>query len=256
MILFTLLIDVMIKWKKWILELLPTSKRTLMMYALCLVLISPIVKLYGEFIDWRTRMRIKSGATPQTCMLRKIIKDELEIDVLIEEGNGKPTDFIIKTSFVNIDVERRLFALLDRYKLAGKNYGYENAEIRFVVEWTEYVCERGEQIVMWTKYVCEMAQMTAEWTKYVCEQTDKKLNTITTQLKGGGFMLEVVSTYPVNIPITLYYYRENDSNLYSVEYTGTVQYYDLGIGNKVIGGSFRLSHNEDGEYEYQIVNKN
>ena len=144
MILFTLLIDVdaMIKWKKWILELLPTSKRTLMMYALCIVLASPIIKLYGEFMEWRTRMRIKSGATPQTCMLRQIIKDELGIDVLIEEGNGKPTDFIIKTSFVNVDMERRLFALLDRYKLAGKSYGYENAEIEMHSVWSGYLCEK------------------------------------------------------------------------------------------------------------------
>ena len=244
------------KWNRWILELLPGRRRTLMMYALCVVLVSPIVKLYGECGAWRARMRVKTGGTPQVCMLRQIIKDELGIDVLIEEGNGKPIDFIVKTSFMNVDIERQLFALLDRYKLAGKSYGYENAEIRFVAEWTGYVCEQGELVVEWVKYVCEVAQRTAKWTGYICEQADKKLNTITTQLKGGGFMLEVVSTYPVNIPITLYYYRENDSNLYSVEYTGTVQYYDLGIGNKVIGGSFRLSHNEDGEYEYQIVNKN
>lgn len=151
MILFTLLINIM-KWKKWILELLPTGKRTLMMYALCLVLISPIVKLYSEFVDWRTRMRIKSGATPQTCMLRKIIKDELGIDVLIEEGNGKPTDFIIKTSFVNIDMERRLFALLDRYKLAGKSYGYENAEILYDCRWTAYLCEKIKSNVITITY--------------------------------------------------------------------------------------------------------
>lgn len=142
MILFTLLIDVMIKWKKWILELLPTGKRTLMMYALCIVLTSPIVKLYGEFTNWRTKMRAKSGVTPQVCMLRRIIKDEMGIDVLIEEGNGKPTDFIIKTSFVNVDMERQLFALLDRYKLGGKSYGYENAEILYDSRWAAYLCEK------------------------------------------------------------------------------------------------------------------
>lgn len=243
------------KWNRWILELLPGRRRTLMMYALCVVLVSPIVKLYGEFVAWRAKMRVKTGGTPQVCMLRQIIKDELGIDVLIEEGNGKPIDFIVKTSFVNVDIERQLFALLDRYKLAGKSYGYENAEIRFVAEWAGYVCERGELVVEWTKYICEVAQMTAEWTKYICEQTDKKLNIITTQLKAGGFMLEVVSTYPVNITMTIYYRRENDANLYSIEYTGMAQYYDLENGNKIIGGSFSLSHSEDAEYEYQIINK-
>lgn len=130
------------KWNRWILELLPGRRRTLMVYALCVVLVSPVVKLYGEFVGWRAKMLVKTGGTPQVCMLRRIIKDELGIDVLIEEGNGKPTDFIIKTSFVNIDMERRLFALLDRYKLAGKSYGYENAEILYDNRWTAYLCEK------------------------------------------------------------------------------------------------------------------
>lgn len=193
MILFTLLIDVMIKWKKWILELLPTGKRTLMMYALCLVLTSPIVKLYSEFIDWRTRMRIKSGATPQTCMLRKIIKDELGIDVLIEEGNGKPTDFIIKTSFVNIDMERRLFALLDRYKLAGKTYGYENAEIEMSAVWSGYLCEKITiNVITVTLY-------------YQGEVTDKYPS-----LKKFTIQSELPVESDLNIHIDFYFFIFND----------------------------------------------
>lgn len=129
------------KWNRWILELLPGRRRTLMVYALCVVLVSPVVKLYGEFVDWRAKMRVKTGGTPQVCMLRQIIKDEVGIDVVIEEGNGKPIDFIVKTSFMNVDIERQLFALLDRYKLAGKSYGYENAEILYDNRWTAYLCE-------------------------------------------------------------------------------------------------------------------
>lgn len=148
-ILFTQLIDsTMIKWNKWILELLPIEKRTLVVYALCAVLVSPIVRLYGEFVDWRTRMRVRSGGTPCVCMLRKIIKEELGVDVLIEEGNGRPTDFIIKTSFVNIDMERKLFALLDRYKLAGKSFGYENSEIIYEGRWMAYLCEKTRKNVI------------------------------------------------------------------------------------------------------------
>lgn len=148
-ILFTQLIDsTMIKWNKWILELLPIGKRTLVVYALCAVLVSPIVRLYGEFVDWRTRMRVKSGGTPCVCMLRRIIKEELGIDVLIEEGNGKSTDFIIRTSFVNTDVERKLFALLDKYKLAGKSFGYKNSEILYDSRWIAYLCEKTRSNVV------------------------------------------------------------------------------------------------------------
>lgn len=122
--------------------MLPGRRRTLMVYALCVVLVSPVVKLYKELVDWRERMRVRAGGSPQVCMLRQVVKDELGIDVLIEEGGGRPTDFIVKTSFVNIDVERRLFALLDMYKLAGKSYGYENAEIEMGCVWSGYLCEK------------------------------------------------------------------------------------------------------------------
>lgn len=54
------------------------------------------------------KMRTKVAGTPQVCMLQKIIRDELGLDVRIEEGNGKPIDFIIKTTFVDVDKERRL----------------------------------------------------------------------------------------------------------------------------------------------------
>ena len=57
-----------------------------------------------------------------------------------------------KTSFVNIDMERRLFALLDRYKLAGKSYGYENAEILYDCRWTAYLCEKIKSNVITITY--------------------------------------------------------------------------------------------------------
>lgn len=102
-------------------------------------------------------MRIMSGGSPQVCMLEKIIKDTLSIDAVIEEGDGKPADFIIKTAFTDIDKERQLFALIDRYKLAGKSYRYENQQVDYKGEWSNYVCERVLVPVVsrWSEYVCE-----------------------------------------------------------------------------------------------------
>lgn len=142
-------------WRRWIIERLPERLRVKGMMAVCMVLTVPIRVLHEEFVAWQRRMRTKVAGTPQVCVLQKIVKDELGLDVLIEEGDGKPTDFIIKTAFVDVDKERRLFALLDRYKLAGKSYGYKNAEVKFSYEWAEYVCEQRTVFVQWSGYVCE-----------------------------------------------------------------------------------------------------
>lgn len=142
-------------WRRWIVERLPERLRVKGMMAVCMVLTVPIRVLHEEFVAWQRRMRTKVAGTPQVCVLQKIIKDELGLDVLIEEGDGKPTDFIIKTAFVDVDKERRLFALLDRYKLAGKSYGYENAEVKFSYEWSGYVCEQRTVFVQWGGFVCE-----------------------------------------------------------------------------------------------------
>lgn len=87
-------------------------------------------------------MRVKASGTPQVCILKKLVFDELGIAIDIEEGDGKPVDFIIKTSFADTDKERQLFALLDKYKLAGKSYAYQNNSIVFECAWNRFVCEK------------------------------------------------------------------------------------------------------------------
>lgn len=101
-------------------------------------------------------MRIKVGGSPQVCMLKKTVYDELGIMVEIAEGDGKPVDFVIRTAFTDTDKERQLFALLDRYKLAGKSYAYENKEITFECLWSGYVCEDNTLGCEWTNCICEL----------------------------------------------------------------------------------------------------
>lgn len=131
----------MILWDKWIMEMLPVRLRTVRLFSLLKVLISPIRTLYSAFLTWSAKMRLKASGTPQVCILKRLVFDELGIAIDIEEGDGKPVDFIIKTSFADTDKERQLFALLDKYKLAGKSYAYSNNAITFDCEWSRYVCE-------------------------------------------------------------------------------------------------------------------
>lgn len=132
----------MVSWTKWILDLLPVRLRNIRLFVLLQVLISPIPDLYGKFTVWKARVAQKASVIPQVCMLKKIVYDDLGIIIDIEEGDGKPVDFIIKASFPNVDKERQLFALLERYKLAGKSYSYSNTEVAYECIWNRYVCEK------------------------------------------------------------------------------------------------------------------
>lgn len=146
-----------INWNKWAIENLPFRFRTKIMSAYCISLVSPVQVLYEEVDRWQAKMKTKAGGSPQVCMMQKVVKDTLGIDIVILEGDGKPTDFIIQTAFTDTDKERQLFALLDYYKLAGKSYSYENKQVACIANWTDYVCEKGEVTFnqQWSKYVCE-----------------------------------------------------------------------------------------------------
>jgi len=147
-------------WERWMLERLPYKLRTVRMFTLCIVYAAFVRKLYDEFVTWKSRIRTKMAGTPQVCMLKKVIYDELGINMEIEEGDGKPYDFIVKTSLAYTDKEQQMFALLERYKMAGKSYKYVNSEIDFEYQWEDYVCEQCEFSVEWANYICEQKQKT------------------------------------------------------------------------------------------------
>ena len=231
-------------WDKWVMEQLPRVLRTNLMYIICMIFTGPVRQLYTDFIQWKKRMLIKAGGSPQVCMLQKIVKDSLDIDISIKEGNGKPIDFIIKTEFMDLDKERQLFALLDRYKLAGKSYGYENAGISITAQWTGFVCE--------------LASIDNEWSGFVCELKGKRDNLVTADVLGYGFDLKITAQYPVSglLPIhfkvgsetterTVYYSstQENQSVTFPVDAVG---------GNTIVESSVRLGISEDDEYIYEF----
>lgn len=267
-------------------EQLPLKLRTVLLFAFCKILNSHVFTLYEEFVKWQKKMRLHASASPQACMIKKIVRDEIDIDIQIEEGNGKPVDFIIKTSFSNVDKERQLFAILDRYKLAGKTYGYENAEIILSALWSEYMCEKGDTSAEWKKHLCELADVSNVWSKYVCESSGasaswtgyvcelaevsvgwsnfvcekivKPLNIITADVLGYGLDLKVVSTYPVETPLTIFFLRQ-DNLVYSFEYTGSQMIHSVTPGgqhaNYIKENSAYINVTEDNKYEYTLINK-
>ena len=142
-------------WDRWMLERLPDKLRTVIMFTLCMVYVAFIRRLYDEFVEWKRRVLVKLSGTPQVCVLKKVVYDELGVNIEIEEGDGKPYDFIVKTDINDMNKERQLHALLDKYKLAGKSYRYINSEVGFVKEWGTFICERATMIIGWDRYICE-----------------------------------------------------------------------------------------------------
>ena len=154
-------------WGKWIIERLPKRLRTVMLFTLCMVYTAFIRREHNEFLEWQKKMKIRMSGSPQVCMLKKVIYDELGVNIEIEEGNGKPYDFIIKTDFSDVDKERQLFALLNRYKLAGKSYIYENSSVSYLAYWDKFVCEKT------------IAQAEYYWGAFVCERRTIRPETVT-----------------------------------------------------------------------------
>nr|DAK33487.1 MAG TPA: hypothetical protein [Caudoviricetes sp.] len=184
-------------WGRWIVERIPNRLRTVILFTLCMVYTAFIRKIYDEFIEWRRKMKIQMSGSPQVCMLKKVIYDELGINIEIEEGNGKPYDFIITTAFSDVDKERQLFALLDRYKLAGKSYSYANAEVALSCEWGGYVCEVQTLFVAWSEYVCEIRP--------------RVVNYISASIYSGRIHVKLDYPPTSNIRVVYVIYRDNGS---------------------------------------------
>ena len=66
-----------------------------------------------------------------------------------------------------MDKERQLFALLNRYKLAGKSYIYENSSVSYLAYWDKFVCEKT------------IAQAEYYWGAFVCERRTIRPETVT-----------------------------------------------------------------------------
>ena len=145
-----------VDWDRLILLLLPTFLRKPVLFGFIRSLISPIASLHYKWDLQRSANLIKLSYNGQRCYLRKALNDYCDLDlrrIYIEGTIGTEQDFIY-TSAENLDVylgvmyletdfnyagttvdflvfvpqavldlkENEIIALLDFYKLAGKQY--------------------------------------------------------------------------------------------------------------------------------------
>jgi hypothetical protein len=142
-------------WNRLIITNLPHPLRRVTVFAILQALISPVVRIYNLFVSLRDEQIMNQAGTSQVCMLQKIVHDKLNLSIDIEEDTGLPNDFIVKVASQELDKERRLIALIKKYKLAGKSFTLNNAAVNFVQTWSDYVCEKAAFVQTWSDYVCE-----------------------------------------------------------------------------------------------------
>lgn len=226
--------------------MLPAMLRQTLISSFMSVFTSPLRGIHDEFSSWKDKMKIMISGTPQVCMLEKIIKDSLDIDIVISEGDGRPVDFIVQASFSDIDKERQLFALMNRYKLAGKHYEYRNTALSIKSLWCEYVCEQQTAFLTWREYLCEE--------KYRPERY------VYIQFDGQNVTVELKEPFASDIKVKIYRFDHDPNtggsmNWYEVNFSITKGF--IGTLKKTFPYKYHimtyvvLSKNEDEEYIYK-----
>lgn len=114
-------------WNRLIYCYLPICLRKTGLYALLQVLATPLVSLYDIFQQFRAKMIYQANINPSVIMLRKVIQDECGLLPEIVEGDGMPTDFIvIIPSGLTQSETNRIYAIVNKYKAAGKSFEISN----------------------------------------------------------------------------------------------------------------------------------
>lgn len=239
----------MIDFDTLILSYLPHCMRRVRIFAFIKVLVSPIVRLYNLFLTFKQEQIINQSGTPQTCMLKRMIHDQLGLDVDIVEDNGLPNDFIVKVSSQQLDKERQLVALVNKYKQAGKSFALNNAAVIYTQTWGGFVCEQQT--------------ISEQWGGFICEQAEKRLNTVTANYihEGNQFEITVQPTYsPVTIQIVVGIRNSLYGNAYTtiIIYSNDTSYPDEQILTiEYEAGDFitdmHLVVESDDNYDYELI---
>lgn len=146
-----------IDWDKYTIESLPHTLRRVGIFSILQVLISQIKTIHASYLSLKSAKIKEQSGNSQVCMLKKMVSDQLNLNIDIVPGTGLPTDFIVKVDSLDTDKERRLVALINKYKLAGKSFTLNNAAVLFTQTFAGYVCEKASLVYNWGGYVCEMA---------------------------------------------------------------------------------------------------
>ena len=161
-----------IDFTKLITLLLPTFMRT-GLTALISTIASQFTSLYADFQLWQMDIRLQAAMTCQVMYLETILNYKLLGSfirtIYITDGDGVIVDFVVNVPN-GLDIDNyRMIALIEKYKMCGKRYTIGQSAYTYTVNWSTFYCELAdlEFVVQWTNPVCELELVVPQYYTYM-----------------------------------------------------------------------------------------
>lgn len=157
---------------KLIIEQTPFILRREAFIEFLISLCNQINQSHNTFLNWGDEAKERAAFSWQTVYLERLLSREFGIPFMIEEADGKPIDFnVIVGSYID---EKRLRAVIDKYKLAGRSYNVTQNNVSLSTRFINHVCERYPAIwnARFISPVCEREDSAtiAKFLNHVCER--------------------------------------------------------------------------------------
>lgn len=124
---------------KLIIEQLPFILRREAFIEFVVSLCNQINQSHNTFLNWGDEAKERAAFSWQTIYLERLLTREFGVPFMIEESDGKPIDFnVFVGSYVD---EKRLRAVIDKYKLAGRSYNIIQNNVNLSARFINHVCE-------------------------------------------------------------------------------------------------------------------
>lgn len=157
---------------KLIIEQIPFILRREAFVEFLVCLCNQINQSHNIFLGWGEAAKQQAAYSWQTIYLERLLTREFGVPFMIEEADGKPTDFnVLVGSYVD---EKRLRAVIDKYKLAGRSYNVIQNNVSLSARFINPVCERYPAVwkAKFINPVCEREDSATivKFLNHVCER--------------------------------------------------------------------------------------
>jgi hypothetical protein len=199
-------------YSKLLLLLTPIKLRT-GIHTLLSAIAWPMQDMYDQYTSWCSQTRMQAAITCQVMYLELLLNSKIENNsssrIYITDANGIEADFEVNMP-AGIELDYRLQAYLDTYKIAGKRYRVKQSSIAYAYDWVNMHCEivQVTYAAQWINTHCEVVEGVPD--NYVTIWTDPIHYP-------GQFQLR--TTYPVKttLQVTVQYQfsDQNPTNNYT-----------------------------------------
>lgn len=132
-----------INFNRLILLFLPVRLRTVKLFSLMRVLLSPVVTLYATYTAYVDRRRLRLSATPQAAIIERIVFAETGVSISISpntSSDASPDFYVSYNADATAAQVTAAKSVIDRYKLPSKVYQVQGSVVPYTREWSDFLC--------------------------------------------------------------------------------------------------------------------